>query len=147
MYSLSRSFISHQSLKILNRLCDSLIAFALIFAREYPDIPFCPWLFGTASAEHFFGLARMILPDFTFPQFLYIVKHVTLQQRILLSGKYVAKKDSVAKPRSGYIFDIDTSPLQSSSQRCAFASRTEGLILSGMLPVLKLVVSRRTYCR
>lgn len=55
MYSTSRSFTSHQSFKVLNRPCDSLIASApiMIFASEYPGIPFCPWLFGNSERGTF----------------------------------------------------------------------------------------------
>ncbi|KAG1894525.1 uncharacterized protein F5891DRAFT_897860, partial [Suillus fuscotomentosus] len=68
LYSTSRSFISSPSFHIFNHLCDTLVLLALIFTKEYPDQPFCPWLLGTEFVEHFFGLARMLSPDFAYAE-------------------------------------------------------------------------------
>lgn len=92
LYSTSRSFISPQSFTMFNRLCDTLIALLIIYAEVYPDPPFCPWIFGTAFVEHFFGVARTLLPDFTYAQLLHLVKHVQLQQQLRLSGKFPVKR-------------------------------------------------------
>lgn len=88
LYSTSRSFISTPSFHIFNRLCDTLVLLALIFAKEYPDQPFCPWLLGTEFVEHFFGLARMLLPDFAYAELVKIVRHVMVRQRLLLTPTY-----------------------------------------------------------
>lgn len=109
LYSTSRSFISAPSFNILNRLCDSLLTLTLIYAEHYPDTPFCPWLLGSQLVEHFFGISRMLLPDFTFSQFLTLIKHVMLRQRLLLSGKFQEKRERGT--REGYIFDFDDTPL------------------------------------
>lgn len=109
LYRPARSFISAASFNIFNRLCDSLVMLALAYARFYPDQPFCPWMLGTAFVEHFFGLARSLLPDFTYAEFLKLVKHVMLRQHILLSGKVNPKKERTS--RAGYILDYDTSSL------------------------------------
>lgn len=79
LYSTSKSFISGPSFNILNRLCNTLVALALVFSKYYPDVPFCPWLFGTEFVEHFFGITRTIIPNFTFTQFLSLVKHIMLR--------------------------------------------------------------------
>ncbi|KAJ7865861.1 hypothetical protein B0H14DRAFT_2275952, partial [Mycena olivaceomarginata] len=76
LYSTAKYFISPQSFHIFNRMCDSLILLVIIYARRYPDQPFCPWLLGTEFVEHFFGLARMMLPNFTYAEFLKLVQHV-----------------------------------------------------------------------
>lgn len=109
LYRTSRSFISSASFNIFNRLCDSLVMLVLAYARFYPEQPFCPWLLGTEFVEHFFGLARTLLPDFTYGELLKLVKHVMLRQHILLSGKLDTKKERTS--RAGYILDYDTSPL------------------------------------
>ncbi|TFY51504.1 hypothetical protein EVG20_g10971 [Dentipellis fragilis] len=110
LISTSRSFISAPSFKILNHICDSMISLILVYGEHYPDIPFCPWLLGTAYVEHFFGLARMMLPDFTYSQFLSIVKHVMIRQCILLNELFNMTLDTRTKC-AGYIFDFDNSPL------------------------------------
>lgn len=116
LYSLARSFISPASFKIFNRLCDTLILLALAYARYYPDEAFCPWLLGTDFLEHFFGLARRMLPNFTYAELLKLVKHVMLRQKILLTRK-TSKQTGCSQAGidrggcSGYIFDFDNSPL------------------------------------
>ncbi|EMD33086.1 hypothetical protein CERSUDRAFT_28615, partial [Gelatoporia subvermispora B] len=83
----------------------------------YPEQPFCPWLMGTEFVEHFFGLARTLLPNFTYAELLKLVKHVMLRQRILLSGNFSIKKERDSK--SGYSLDFDTSPLSPEDLRHA----------------------------
>jgi hypothetical protein len=109
LYSTARSFISPASFHIFNRLCDSLVLLAIIYARYYPTQPFCPWLFGTEFVEHFFGLARMLLPNFTYGEFLKMVKHIMLRQRLLLSGKFKEKRERDSA--CGYIMDYDATPI------------------------------------
>lgn len=111
LYSAARSFISPASFKIFNRLCDTLVLLALAYARHYPDQPFCPWLLGTDFLEHFFGLARCMLPNFTYAELLKLVKHVMLRQKILLSRKPGTIPKSEREARSGYLFDFDNTPL------------------------------------
>ncbi|KAH9947489.1 hypothetical protein B0H21DRAFT_680678, partial [Amylocystis lapponica] len=73
LYSTKRSFISPASFNIFNRLCDSLVLLVLAYARVYHDYAFCPWVHGTELVEHFFGLARTLLPNFTYAEFLKLV--------------------------------------------------------------------------
>ncbi|KAI1782137.1 hypothetical protein LXA43DRAFT_977717 [Ganoderma leucocontextum] len=101
LYKRSRSFISPASFNIFNRLCDSLILLVLAYSQYYPDQPFCPWLLSTEFVEHFFGLARTMLPDFTYAEFLKL--------HIILSGKVSAKKERTS--RSGYVIDYDATLL------------------------------------
>ena len=95
LYSTTRSFISPASFNIFNRLCDSdaLIAHVMAYAKYYPDHPFCPWLMGTPFVEHFFGLARSLLPDFAYAELLKMVKHIMLRQKLLLGGKFDDKRE------------------------------------------------------
>jgi hypothetical protein len=111
LFSTKRSFISPASFNIFNRMCDSLLLLILAYAKHYPDQPFCPWLMGTEFVEHFFGLARQLLPNFTFAEVLKLIKHLMVRQRILLSGKFGEKRER--NSRSGYSFDFDNSPLSS----------------------------------
>ncbi|KAG1760747.1 hypothetical protein EDD22DRAFT_954658 [Suillus occidentalis] len=115
LYSTSCSFISAPSFHIFNRLCDTLVLLALIFTKEYPDQPFCPWLLGTEFVEHFFGLTCMLLPDFAYAELVKIVRHVMVRQWLLLTPTYKEnrEKDSCA----GYILDVDTTPLSNNQSR------------------------------
>jgi hypothetical protein len=95
-----RSFISLASFRIFNRLCDTLVLLVIVCARYYPDQPFCPWLLGTKFVEHFFGQARMILPNFTYAELLKMIQHIVVRQRILLSGHF--KKNREKQSGVGY---------------------------------------------
>ncbi|KAJ7041877.1 hypothetical protein C8F04DRAFT_1390777 [Mycena alexandri] len=122
LYSIARSFITTPSFHIFNRLCDSLLSLVIIYARRYPNQPFCPWLHGTEFVEHFFGLARMMLPNFTWAEFIKLVQHVMVRQRILLSGSFKEKRERNA--RLGYVLDFDPSPLTAEDRRLAEVTLT-----------------------
>ncbi|KAJ7254267.1 hypothetical protein C8J57DRAFT_1437247 [Mycena rebaudengoi] len=85
--------------------------------------PFCPWMHGTDFVEHFFGLARMMFPNFTWAEFLKMVQHVMVRQRILLSGSFKEKRDR--KARVGYVLDFDASPLTAMDRRLAEVKLTD----------------------
>ncbi|KAH9929249.1 uncharacterized protein B0H18DRAFT_874117 [Fomitopsis serialis] len=71
---------------------------------------FCPWLLGTNLLEHFFGTARSLAPNFTYPELLKLVKHITLRQRCVLAHKD-GKTTKERNARTGYILDYDNTPL------------------------------------
>ncbi|KAJ4480786.1 hypothetical protein C8R41DRAFT_771229 [Lentinula lateritia] len=103
LYSTKRSFISPPSLRIFNRLCDSLVLLVLAYSEYYPGIPFSIHNISTEFIEHFFGVARQLLPNFSYAELLKIIQHVMVRQRILESGLVNSKqsKDSA----SGYLFN------------------------------------------
>ncbi|KAJ7080860.1 hypothetical protein C8R44DRAFT_754213 [Mycena epipterygia] len=85
----------NRMMTVQNRVVAVLRArFFLHFWRAH--IPFCPWLLLTDFVEHFFGLARMMLPNFTYAEFLKIVQHIMVRQRILLSGSFKEKRERKA---------------------------------------------------
>lgn len=122
LFSKQRSFISPASFRIFNRLCDTLVLLIISHAQYYPEQPFCPWLLGTEFVEHFFGLARMILPNFTYAEFLKMVQHIMVRQRILLSGNFKEQREK--QSGVGYILDIDSKPLTADSYRLAVVDIT-----------------------
>jgi hypothetical protein len=122
LYSMKRSFISPAAFHIFNRLCDSLILLTIAYGQYYPNQPFCPWLLGTEFVEHFFGLARMILPNFTYAELLKMVQNVMVRQRILLTGNF--KENRERNSASGYILDYDPSPLSSKEHDLALVNLT-----------------------
>ncbi|KAJ7136427.1 hypothetical protein C8R43DRAFT_1089454 [Mycena crocata] len=85
--------------------------------------PFCPWLLGTEFVEHFFGLARMMLPNFTYAEFLKMVQHMEVRQRILLSGRFKEKRERNAGV--GYVLDFDASPLTAEDRKLAEVKLTD----------------------
>lgn len=126
LYSLSRSFISPASFYIFNRVCDTLVLLVIAHAHYYPDQPFCPWQYGTEFVEHFFGLARQILPNFTYAELLKVVQHVMVRQRILLGGNF--KENWERNSGVGYILDFDCTPLTADEIRGATVDITDSEI-------------------
>lgn len=61
----------------------------------------------------FFGLARMLLPNFTFAEFMKMVQHITLRQKMLLTGKFDERREKSSAV--GYIMDYD-SAIESSAR-------------------------------
>ncbi|KAJ3860384.1 hypothetical protein EV359DRAFT_49199, partial [Lentinula novae-zelandiae] len=69
----------------------------------YPGVPVHFHLISTEWVEHFFGVAREMLPNFSYAKFLKMVQHIMLRQRILELAlvSYKCSKDSA----SGYLFN------------------------------------------
>ena len=67
--------------------CDRLILLVLEFSCYYSTIPFCISLFGTEFVGLFFGMARQLLPNFSYVEFLNLVQleHIMVRQRTLES--------------------------------------------------------------
>ncbi|KAJ3804237.1 hypothetical protein F5876DRAFT_70806, partial [Lentinula aff. lateritia] len=86
LYSTKRSFILPPSLRIFNQLCDSLVLLVLAYSEYYPGIPFSIHNISTEFIEHFFGVARQLLPNFSYAELLKIIQHVMVRQRILESA-------------------------------------------------------------
>jgi hypothetical protein len=98
------------------------VLLVIAYALYYPDQPFCPWLLGTEFVEHFFGQARMILPNFTYAELLKMVQHIMVRQRILLSENF--KENREKKSGVGYILDFDATPLSPESYQLAVVDLT-----------------------
>ncbi|KAJ7252831.1 hypothetical protein C8J57DRAFT_955015, partial [Mycena rebaudengoi] len=75
-----------------------------ILTFHYPNIPFMPWHHGTHFLEHFFGIARSFITDFSFGQLIEMYKHILIRVRILASGQYNTKKEKDSN--NGYAFDF-----------------------------------------
>ena len=142
LYSVARSFISPASFQILNRLCDTLILLILAFSRYYSTIPFYIWLFGTEFVEHFFGIARQLLPNFSYAEFLEMVQHIMVRQRILKSGllKVKRKRESA----TGYIFSSDNDT-RKAAPGLIIPARLSDRELNGLVEVTYDEASR--FCR
>ncbi|TFK58275.1 hypothetical protein BDN72DRAFT_731006, partial [Pluteus cervinus] len=78
----------------------------MVYFFVYPSTPFCIWLIGTDFVEHFFGIARQFLPNFSYSEFIKMAQHIMVRQRILESGTLKSKRERTSA--SGYIFEPDT---------------------------------------
>jgi len=122
LYSLTHSFISPQSFHIFNHLCNSMILLVLAYAKFYSDCPFCPWLFGTEFVKHFFGLTRMLLPDFTYAKLVKMTQNMMVHQRLLLMDNFREKREKASA--AGYVMEYDPSPLTPDETQYAHVSLT-----------------------
>ncbi|KAJ7278626.1 hypothetical protein C8J57DRAFT_956647, partial [Mycena rebaudengoi] len=104
LFSKQGSFLADSSFLILIRLCDQFILLTLAHLEHYPNIPFMPWHHGTHFLEHFFGIARSFITDFSFGQLIEMYKHILIRVRILASGQYNTKKEKDSN--NGYAFDF-----------------------------------------
>ncbi|KAF9548288.1 hypothetical protein CPC08DRAFT_729533 [Agrocybe pediades] len=149
LYSTSRSFISAASFQIFNRLCDTLVILALVFSVFYPTIPFCPWLFGTEFVEHFFGIARQLLPNFSYAEFLKMVQHIMVRQRILESGLLKSKRERDSAV--GYMFDASADMrkvVNDSSATSALEPSNANLTRDDLGKLVEVAYTEATYiCR
>ncbi|GBB90981.1 hypothetical protein RclHR1_18060001, partial [Rhizophagus clarus] len=71
----------------------------------YSNFPFFPWEHGTEAIEHIFGLARQIVPDFTYYEFYKIVNRVMYRDKLLRLENLTSNQGKTLA--QGYIFDID----------------------------------------
>src|SRR5260370_37241309 len=56
-----------------------------------------------------FGLAHIILPNFSYVEFIKMVQNVMVRQRILLMGNIKQKQEQDS--HSGYLMEYDATPL------------------------------------
>ncbi|GET63656.1 hypothetical protein GLOIN_2v1427013 [Rhizophagus irregularis DAOM 181602=DAOM 197198] len=56
--SIKQNFLADQSFAIFSSLCESMVLLVKAHRDYYPQVPFLPWLHGSESCEHFFGVAR-----------------------------------------------------------------------------------------
>lgn len=60
---------------------------------------------GSEAAEHFFGVARQINPDFTFAELLYIVPKIAQYSKALRNNNLIYEKEkSVREGKCNFIF-------------------------------------------
>lgn len=58
--------------------CNSCMQILLVISHReyYPNIPLLPWLHGTEVCEHFFGMVRQNMPDFTYVDLIYLIPKI-----------------------------------------------------------------------
>jgi hypothetical protein len=82
-YSFSKSCISIQSWKIFTSLAESMVLLIIAYRDFYTNFPFFLWEHRTEAIEHIFGLARQIVPDFTYYEFYKIANRVMYRDKLL----------------------------------------------------------------
>jgi hypothetical protein len=65
----------------------------------------------------------MMLPNFTYAEFLKMVQHVMVRQRILLTGSFKEKRER--NHRLGYVLDFDPTPLTPEDRKLAEVRMTD----------------------
>ncbi|KAJ7776395.1 hypothetical protein B0H16DRAFT_1230569, partial [Mycena metata] len=108
-FQMQSSFIADASFQIFIRLCDQFILLILAHLEHYPNVPFMPWHYGSHFLEHFYGISRSSISDFSFGQLIEMYKHIALRQIILASGQYNVKKEKDSN--NGYTFEFVDSKL------------------------------------
>ncbi|GBC50768.2 hypothetical protein GLOIN_2v1766724 [Rhizophagus irregularis DAOM 181602=DAOM 197198] len=105
-YNMNKSCISPQSFNIFCSLAESLVLLILAHRNYYSNYPFFLWEYGTEALEHLFGIARQLIPDFTYYELYKVISRVQHRDNILRSENIsdIQEKKSAA----GYIFDFDT---------------------------------------
>ncbi|KAJ7460393.1 hypothetical protein B0H11DRAFT_2242161 [Mycena galericulata] len=92
-----------------NEAFTAFILLILAHLEYYPNVPFLPRKHGSGFIEHFFGITRDFISEFSFGQLVQMNKHITFRQRILSSGKFNTKKEKDSN--NGYIIHDCDSPL------------------------------------
>ncbi|CAB5356982.1 unnamed protein product [Rhizophagus irregularis] len=78
----------------------------IISHREYySSIPLLPWMHGSEACEHFFGLARQHLPDFTYADLLYLIPKIRHVTNAYYNSTIVNPNPEYKTSRVGYICD------------------------------------------
>ena len=125
LFQLQTSFMAESSYQIALRFCDQFILLVLAHLEHYPGIPLMPWQHGTDFLEHFFGIARSFIPDFTYSQLLEMYSHIEARQRILATGKHQTSREKDSN--NGYCFDSFIHQLSASdiARLTSISSRRE----------------------
>ncbi|EUC54313.1 hypothetical protein RSOL_037470 [Rhizoctonia solani AG-3 Rhs1AP] len=103
LFNTRRSFFSPESTEIWCTLFHQMVLLLCAHATHYPGLAFLPWHYGTPCMEHFFGLCRSFVPDFSVGQIFDIYKHAEIRQQLLATGRYSSKREKDSN--NGYSFD------------------------------------------
>ncbi|PKB94280.1 hypothetical protein RhiirA5_439152, partial [Rhizophagus irregularis] len=107
--SIRQNFLSDQSFAIFTSLCESMVLLVKAHRDYYPQMPFLPWLHGSESCEHFFGVARQINSDFDFSELIQMLPKISQYTKALRNKKLSFNKERSV--REGYLFDYTSDEL------------------------------------
>lgn len=92
-----RNFLADQTFVILSSLGESMVLLVKAHREYYPRIPLLPWLHGTESCEHFFGMARQINPDFDFAEIIQMLPKIMQYSKALRNKQLVFEKEKTVR--------------------------------------------------
>jgi len=87
-FSIQHSFVSLQSNHIFKSLAESLVLLVIAHRDFYSKFPLLPWEHGTEALEHIFGIARRLVPDFTFYELYKVVHRVMYYDKLQRDGNF-----------------------------------------------------------
>src|SRR3954452_23222268 len=91
--SIKQNFLADQSFAIFTSLCESMVLLVKAHRDYYSQTPFLPWLHGSESCEHFFGIARQINSDFDFIELIQMLPKISQYAKALRNGKLSFDKE------------------------------------------------------
>jgi hypothetical protein len=91
--SIKQNFLANQSFAIFISFCESMVLLVKAHRDYYPQIPFLPWLHGSESCEHFFGVARQINSDFDFAELIQMLPKISQYTKALRNKKLSFDKE------------------------------------------------------
>lgn len=81
-----------------------MIKLLLVHRKYYPTVPFLPWQHGSLAIEKLFGIGRAFIPNFTYVEFLVMLRHIMAREAALQRLATVGVHQC-AERTSGYVFD------------------------------------------
>ncbi|KAJ1299461.1 hypothetical protein OPQ81_002524 [Rhizoctonia solani] len=131
-YSPSRYFISQQASNILTTVIEGLILLIYAYRDYMPEgTPLLPWLHSSESCKHFFGEMRKLVPDFTYPDFIFSVPKL----RVLLRASY-RQNPEFTTPLTEHKKKATASQLTERSRRIAYIAYREAILLAQVVDIL-----------
>ncbi|CAG8763854.1 9478_t:CDS:2, partial [Cetraspora pellucida] len=90
--SIKKNFIAPVTFNILTSLSESMILLTIAYQDFYLQYPFTLWMYGSERCEHFFGLARQFLPDFSFNDLVALTPKIACLYKAYSSGSLKSER-------------------------------------------------------
>ena len=90
-----------------------MIKFLIVYREFYPGVPFIPWQHGSLSLEKLFGIGRAFIPNFTYVEFLVLLRHILAREAALQQLAKVGVHQKRERS-SGYVHDTSSEKLSES---------------------------------
>ncbi|CAG8593895.1 19603_t:CDS:2, partial [Gigaspora rosea] len=107
--SVKKNFIASVTFNILTSLSESMILLTIAYRDYYPQYPFTPWMYGSEGCEHFFGLARQVLSDFSFNDLVALTPKIACMYKAYSSGSFRSEREKMTGV--GYISHYSDSSI------------------------------------
>lgn len=106
-YNRAKYYLSREAADIARTLIDSLISLVIVYRDHIPGkYPLLPWMHSTAPCEHSFGEFRVIVPDFTMLDVIFMQPKLSIKlQEAVIPGR---SSDPKAQANNYYHTYFDT---------------------------------------